>query len=69
MLIMSVDFEKKLEKIIGELDTRLNEIQALRINLMNQYELALDVEKQEVQMQLPLIEEKQVVETQLDLPL
>ena len=66
---MEEDFEKKLEKIIGELDTRLKEIQALRINLMNQYELALDVEKQEVQLTLPLIEEKQVVETQLELPL
>ena len=66
---MEENFEKKLEKIIGELDTRLTEIQALRINLMNQYELALDVEKQEVQLTLPLIEEKQVVETQLELPL
>ena len=66
---MQAKFEKDLEKIIGELDTRLNEIQALRINLMNQYELALDLEKQEVQMQLPLIEEKEVVETQLELPL
>lgn len=66
---MEEDFEKKLEKIIGELDTRLKEIQALRINLMNQYELALDVEKQEVQLTLPLIEENQVDEVQLELPL